>query len=55
MSEPDVAPDWQRVVTGPFRSETVPSDHYGIVSGELAEPLGRIVDRTLASTGGGSW
>ena len=34
---------------------TVPGNHYGIVSGELAEPLGRIVDRTLASTGGGSW
>jgi thioesterase domain-containing protein len=52
---PDVAPDWQRVVTGPFRSETVPGDHYGIVSGELAEPLGRIVDSTLARSGGGSW
>jgi thioesterase domain-containing protein len=52
---PDVAAEWKRVVSGPFHSETVPCDHYGIVSGELAEPLGRIVDRTLASTGGGSW
>jgi thioesterase domain-containing protein len=52
---PDVAADWKRVVSGPFRSETVPGDHYEIVSGGLAEPLGRIVDRTLASTGGGSW
>jgi len=52
---PDVAADWKRVVTGPFRSEMVPGDHYGIVSGDLAEPLARIVDRTLASTGGGSW
>jgi thioesterase domain-containing protein len=52
---PDVAAEWKRVVSGPFRSETVPGDHYAIVSGALAEPLGRIVDRMLASTGGGSW
>jgi thioesterase domain-containing protein len=52
---PDVAADWKRVVTGPFRSETVPGDHYAMVSGALAEPLARIVDSTLASTGGGSW
>ena len=52
---PDVAAAWKRVVSGPFRSETVPGDHYGIVSGEVAKPLGRIVDRTLSRTGGGSW
>jgi thioesterase domain-containing protein len=52
---PDVAAEWKRIVSGPFRSETVPSDHYGIVSGDLAEPLGRIVDSTLARSGGGSW
>jgi thioesterase domain-containing protein len=51
----DPTADWKRVVSGPFRGETVPGNHYGIVSGELAEPLGRIVDRTLGSTGGGSW
>lgn len=51
----DPTADWKRVASGPFHGETVPGNHYAIVSGELAEPLGRIVDRTLASTGGGSW
>jgi thioesterase domain-containing protein len=51
----DPTADWKRVASGPFRGETVPGDHYAIVSGGLAESLGRIVDGTLASTGGGSW
>jgi thioesterase domain-containing protein len=51
----DPTADWKRVVSGSFRGETVPGNHYAIVSGDLAEPLGRIVDRTLASAGGGSW
>ena len=52
---PDVSADWARVVSGPLRSHTVPGDHYQIVSGAVAEPLGRIVDQVLASAGGGSW
>jgi hypothetical protein len=52
---PDVAAEWKRVATGPFRSETVSGDHYAIVSSEVAASLARIVDGTLADTGGGSW
>jgi thioesterase domain-containing protein len=51
----DPTPDWERVVSGPMVGHTVPGNHYAVVSGELAEPLGRIVDGMLASTGGGSW
>jgi thioesterase domain-containing protein len=52
---PDPTPDWERVVSGPLRSHTVPGDHYHVVSGEVAEPLARIVDATLSDAGGGSW
>ena len=52
---PDVTGAWARVVSGPLRTHTVPGDHYQIVSGDVAEPLARIVDTALASAGGGSW
>jgi thioesterase domain-containing protein len=51
----DPTDDWKRVLSGSFRAHTVPGNHYDVVSGKAAGPLGRIVDRTLASTGGGSW
>jgi thioesterase domain-containing protein len=52
---PDPTADWKRVHSGPFRSHTVPGDHYHVVSSEVAEPLARIVDTALADAGGGSW